>query len=465
MVETWRSWERLLPSWAMLGGLILLAEGLPAQGQTLGPPLAESPSSAAVAEPIPFPSQPMPMPEVLTAPAAESWSLDRLIDYAARSHPELAAARYRVQAAQGRLIQAGLYPNPLMGLRWSEIGDNHNQLGEPGFTITQEIVTKGKLGLARAAAAYGIQVADWQATTRWFDVLTRVRTAYFEVLTAQREVQAAAKIVDLAKRSLDAAVKLEKAGVGSRPDVLRAQVEREQSRNRLVVALQRRQAAGKLLAVAVGDPEFLVPPLAGSLDWPAPSLEWDPLWETMRARSSEIQEAQARVLEAEARVRRAQAERIPNVEITAAPFYSTIDQDMRVNVGVLTRLPLFNRNQGNILAAQADLARSQAEVGLVGLRLTERLAAAYTRYQAAREQGDNFKKKNGILDNARESLRLIEIGYMQGDPKYNYTALLQAQQVLFQAELAYVQVLGELWRALSEIRGLVQDDEPTYRRD
>lgn len=166
-----------------------------------------------------------------------------------------------------------------------------------------------------------------------------------------------------------------------------------------------------------------------------------------------------RLLEAEQLVRRAQAERVPNVEITATPFYAVPERDTRVEVNIRTKLPLYNRNQGNILAAQADVARLAAEVRQVELRLTERLAGAFQRYAAARAQVEAYQKPKGILANAAEALRLVEFGYEKGDAKYNYTAVLQAQQVLFQAELAHVQALGEQWRALAELSGLVQDDE------
>ena len=59
---------------------------------------------------------------------------------------------------------------------------------------------------------------------------------------------------------------------------------------------------------------------------------------------------------------------------------------------------------------------------------------------------------------ARESLRLVRLGFDRSDPKYDYTAVLQAQQVLAQAQLTQVQARGELWRALSEIAALLQHE-------
>ena len=130
---------------------------------------------------------------------------------------------------------------------------------------------------------------------------------------------------------------------------------------------------------------------------------------------------------------------------------------MRAEIIVPAPIPIFDRNQGNIHAAAADVARTQAEVQQLELRLTERLTLAYQRYQGARQQTESYQKT--ILPDARESLKLVEAGYRAGDRKYDYTTVLQAQQVLFQAQLAHTQALGELWRSVIEIAGILQQDQ------
>ena len=72
------------------------------------------------------------------------------------------------------------------------------------------------------------------------------------------------------------------------------------------------------------------------------------------------------------------------------------------------------------------------------------------------QDGPYWAYRLRILPKARESLDLVRVGYQNGDPKYNFTALLQAQQILFQAELSYVQALSDLWRAVADLEGLLQ---------
>jgi outer membrane protein TolC len=91
----------------------------------------------------------------------------------------------------------------------------------------------------------------------------------------------------------------------------------------------------------------------------------------------------------------------------------------------------------------------------VELRLTDRLSTAFLRYRDARQQAEAYEKR--IVPHALESLKLMRRGYESQDPRYDYTAVLQAQNILAQARLAYVQALGAQWRAVVDIAGLLQE--------
>lgn len=381
-------------------------------------------------------------------------TLQDLLDQAVQNHPDLALAQGRVQEARGLMIQAGLYPNPLVAINSDNVGDNRNHWGEPGFTVTQEIVTAGKLKIARAAAAAGVQAADWEAVTRWFEVVTRVRRAYTDLLAAQRLEKTANDIAQVAQSSQEAAEKLFKAGAGNKPDVLRAEAELEQARVQQIVAKRSAEAARKLLAASVGVAALPNLELAGDLESTVPVYGWQSTQALVLANSSEIHAALARVGQAQALVQRAAVQKIPNLEFQVNPTHSLPENDTRVFLNVGAAVPVFNRNQGNLLAEQARLAQAQAEVQRVELSLSERLANAFQQYQVALGQTEAYRDR--ILPKARESLNLVQAGYKQGDAKYNYTVLFQAQQVLFQAELSYVQSLRDLWRAIADLDALRQ---------
>src|SRR5262249_52172159 len=156
---------------------------------------------------------------------------------------------------------------------------------------------------------------------------------------------------------LEAAKKLQKAGVGGEPDVLRAQVERDQNVIRQGTAQKRLDAAKRMLAAAVGVRDLPLDKVSGNLEDSPPALAWEPLRQIVLERSSEILEAEALAWQAEELLRRARAENTPNVDLKLRPFYSAPDHTMQVEVAATAAIPIWNLNQGNILAAQAERDR------------------------------------------------------------------------------------------------------------
>jgi cobalt-zinc-cadmium efflux system outer membrane protein len=398
------------------------------------------------------------MPGAIALLPPGPWTLAQFVDIARQRHPELAAASAPVEQARGRYVQVGLCPNPTFGPQINDFGDNEHQAGDTGFQVTQEFVTCGKLRKARAAAWHQITAADRAAVSKWFDVLTQVRAAYVEALTARRQVETTDSLVAIAEKSADAAQHLFKTGVGSQPDVLRAQVELEQTRVQRQNAASRANVAWTRLALAAGLADMPPFELAGTLPTELPRFAFAQLRDETMTRSSILQEASERIQQAQKTVIHAEALKYPNVQVQAAPEYSHPDRDTRMDVLVRVELPIFNRNQGNIYAAQGQVMQAVADADKLRLQLSDRLADAHRRYEIARDKAIGFRER--ILPNARESVRLVRIGYESGDPKYSYTTLLQSQQVLFQAELLHIEALGEAWRTAAEIYGLVQAEEP-----
>lgn len=91
-------------------------------------------ASLRAADPPPAPSPALSLPD---------------LEALARTHnPTLVQAHAQVEAARGRAVQAGLYPNPTAGYYGQQIG-NQGTAGQQGAFVSQMIVTGGKLRLNR----------------------------------------------------------------------------------------------------------------------------------------------------------------------------------------------------------------------------------------------------------------------------------------------------------------------------
>src|SRR5438874_4165389 len=129
---------------------------------------AQAPRVRPAPRPVPGESTDPVRPTSATEPISPSAGLDELLTLARTRNPDLATAAARVGEARGRMVQAGLYPNPTVGYSGNQINDGPGTAGQQGGFVAQEFVTGGKLKIARESARYGVTAADWHAASRWF---------------------------------------------------------------------------------------------------------------------------------------------------------------------------------------------------------------------------------------------------------------------------------------------------------
>lgn len=372
---------------------------------------------------------------------------------AERCNPTLAQAVARVQAARGQSLQVGLYPNPVVGYVGSEIG-NEGRAGQQGSFIGQEVVTAGKLHWNRAVASQEVRQAEYAWATQRFRVLTDVRRGFYDVLVAQRTVELAEQLVGVGERGVKTTEDLMKAKEVARVDVLQSRIEADSARILLEKARNRYTAAWRNLAAVVGDPALSPTPLAGSLQDGMVQFTWEETLNRLLTESPQLAGAQAGVARAQAALSRECAGRIPNVDLQAGVQYDNATRDTFASVQVGVPIPIYNRNQGNIAKAQAELTAAQHEVRRVRLALEQRLAAVFEQYATAHQGVEKYNRD--ILPNAEESLKLVSAGYRQGE--FSYLVLLTAQRTYFQTHVAYLDALRDLRAATATLEGNLLSD-------
>jgi cobalt-zinc-cadmium efflux system outer membrane protein len=365
-------------------------------------------------------------------------------------NPTLVQAQMAVRAAQGKWLQAGLYPNPAALYVGDEIG-NDGLSGLQGGGFSQEIVTHQKLRLGRAVASREIQEARHALEAQEWRVLNDVRAGYYEVLVAQKRVEVNEQLVRVGQEALRITERLRAAGEVGEADVLQARIEYEKARLDRDEAQTRRLSAWRQLAAVLGRPEMEPRPLHGDLNAELPDFEWRETLAQLLAQSPEAAQARAAVERARCELARQCAERWPNFEVGVVGKYDPGSELAVADVGITLPLPLFNRNQGNIAKARAEYLAAQEEVRRVELELHDRLARAFEQYDVARRRVEAYTKT--ILPQAEKSLRLVRVGYEEGE--YGYLALLTAQRTLFGVSLEYLANLRELWARSVELRGML----------
>src|SRR5690606_8806995 len=244
---------------------------------------------------------------------------------------------------------------------------------------------------------------------------------------------------------------LEEALQAPRTDVLQSEVELSSIEMLLETSRQREYASRRQLAALMGVPELPLAPLAGTLEDDAFVLEWSTACERLWAANPLLQAAQARIAQARAQVQRELVEPIPDINVQVGTQYDFATDDTIHSAQVQLPLPLYDRNQGNVTAARADLQRAVDEAERIRLSLERRLSEVWQRYENAHTQAQTYR--TSMLPRSQETLRLTTEAYEAG--QLDFLRVLTARRTYFENRLRYIEALTELRKASAELEGFL----------
>lgn len=399
--------------------------------------------------PPPAPSA-IAMPPIAPAPLG----LPDLEQMALRGNPTLAQAAAQVEASLGKALQAGLCPNPTLGYTSEQIGAAGTPGELQGAFVQQTIVTAGKLRLSRAKYKQEAYEAELMIIWQQYRVLNGVRTRYYELLALQRMIDLHRSILANAEESLKTHREMYNTGQANKADVLLAEVAVNDAKIELLTLENRYTAQWKHLAALVGSPELPCAPLKGQLEPEGPPLDWDASLSRLLQESPELQAAQAHVVHDQITVQREKVEPIPNIQLQGVTGYNFETSNTTAGAQVGFKIPVWDRNQGTVRQAQADLARSIAEVTRVELHLRQRLAAEFNRYRTARQSSEIYRDFN--VPKATEAYEVQLDMYKKRRVAWPHVVMLQRN--MLEVREKYTRSLLELREAEVAITGLLLVD-------
>src|SRR5207302_6531005 len=110
-----------------------------------------------------------------------------------------------------------------------------------------------------------------------------------------------------------------------------------------------------------------------------------------------------------------------NGELLSEPSGKHVGLQGFADVGV--RIPIFNRNQGNIATAKADAERATREVERVKLVLRERAASVVQNYTFSQTAVDRYK--NQMIPRARKAYEMYSKKYQEMAAAYPQVLIAQ----------------------------------------
>lgn len=389
----------------------------------------------------------------LAAPEGPALTLIHAIELAMTYNPDLSAATREIGVADGGIVQARTRPNPELSLL-SEGVQKDNR------TTTVQINQPLELGGKRAARVNAAErerdLALAELAAKRADVRATVIAAYFDVLTAQERLDLARGSQQVAQAASSAAARRVTAGRISPVEETRAKVAEAGARVELGLASSALTLAQRRLVSIWAGKEVALPKLAtpAGADVAVPSLA-ELL--THLDNAPQIRRAKLQIDRQQAQVAVERSRQVPDITLSLGRKRdSTQESRSQTVVGLAFPIPLFDRNQGNLLSAlrRTDKARDElaAEQSRLGLVLTEsyaRLESASVELQALRGE---------ILPGAQSAYEAAAKGFELG--KFNFLDVLDAQRTLFQSKSQYFRALSEYYRATADIERVVGTELP-----
>jgi outer membrane protein, heavy metal efflux system len=388
-------------------------------------------------------------------------TLEQVQKIADESNPTLRQAEAEIRAAKARQQQSGLYPNPTVAYTGDEIRGGSVGGGKQGFFVQQTVVTGGKLGLSRDVLGKEVKLAEIEAEEQKTRVQSAVKIAFLRVLTAQEMLYARRDMATIAQDAAETQRRLMNTGQADETEMLEAEVEVQRMRMNARMQENTLREEWRSLAAVIGQPELPLATVAGNLEKDWPEVNEEDAVESIAKQSPAVRIAETAEVRAQSVLDRARRETVPDVQIRGGLEYNNellgstpFAKGWEGIAEVAVQIPLFNRNQGNVTAARADIERAKEEKQRIALTLRERAASAVDQYANARLMATEYRDE--MLPRAKKAYGLMVEKY--GQMLVSYPRVLDSQHRLYQLQIEYIAAIESVWTNGIALQGYLLTD-------
>jgi outer membrane protein, heavy metal efflux system len=394
-----------------------------------------------------------------------------LVTRALTNNPALAAQRQTIESAKGALAQAHLRANPSLavgGLKEVNGDDNRFNVGAEvplelfGRRARRTEVAAQKLNSTRETVNDNERLLTGEVRMRFAGTLAAVRNLEFvdQLLKVNREF-----LKLMQDRVHQGAVPVLDA------DEVRVEVNRIES-----VRIDY-QAKAEIALLTLKETVGMQPEedlhLKGDLEQPAFALEKTQLLQLATDHRPDLAAQRANDAMAAAAVRQQQVEAKTDATLSAGyerpnSGFSLFAFDSAGNLqpirqtfnyavfGMKWTLPVFNRNQGSIAAAKAEVVSARNQVTAVDLSLRHEVTQAIVRYEAAQARASVYR--SGVRDQAARNLDVVRQTYGYG--RIPLLDVIAEQRRFIDIETAYTDVLLDVYASRVALERAVGTDLP-----
>jgi len=370
---------------------------------------------------------------------ADTLTVEGAVSRALRSNPDLAAARWSIEEARGRLIQSGRLPNPALETELKPNVRGREFSFSAGFI--QKIPVTRRLHLERAVSQDQLEQAEAEVLNAGRLLSAQVRTAAIKLQALQEQKALKEKQRSNSLKLAEEADRNAKKAEGSPLEAAQFGLEAQQLSLDLLQADAERAALAGELRPLMGLGAATSVEITGEL--PAPSALAGGASPERRA---DYRAARAKASAARTGIDLARAGKWDDASYgLAAEFERSedapdgLENDGFIGFKFSIPLPFWNKNEGKIREASAAAAKADQEKQALGMRIRSEAAAAHQEMAAA---ANIIAQTSGPL--LTQALALEEqFVKAKAEAQATLTDVLRSREMRFKLEQARLNALRD----------------------
>jgi outer membrane protein TolC len=396
-------------------------------------------------------AQPVPISSDVRGLLARPLTADAAVRIAMLNNRDLRAVLREVGVARGHLLQAGVFPNPEIEV---EVTPRQASVDHTRIELAIEYdLTSAILAPLRERAAEGdLEAERYRAAGAAIDLGYSVRAAFYAVQASRQRLAIANQSLDTLAAGRDAARALFEAG--NVPELDTAIQDAVYEGARITVAqieielIERRERLTRLLGLSGSDTAWRI---GGDLSSAEGDLQVPPRAETRALTASlELAELRSRLTAAGGRAGLARTEgALPDISLGLRGERE--DTNWQIGAGLRVALPIFDRKQGVVAAADAERDAVLERYHGLAIDIRSALREARSRLVSAHLQTRHYDRvvvpaRKRVVDQTLLQYNAMQVGIFQ---------LLEARRGQLDAELAAVEARREYWTAKAAFDALL----------
>ena len=388
------------------------------------------------------------VPPVVGAQAAVSATppapLPALIAELKANNPSLRQAHKRWEAAQAKIPLSKGLPAPRIGVEFEEIPKGGIKLNQATimYQLIQSLPFPGKLSARHRVAVAEAQVAASAFKQAEWDLITQLKSAYYDVWRLDRELDIAREQALWLQQALTAVQTRYATGAAEQADALRAQAEALEAANAVTVLTNRRAAMAAHLNHLLNRPSHDAVERLPDIPLSPVAFTPDELVRLAETHQPELLVMRYSVERADAAWRLSKRELLPDLETMAKlrdPAMGPIGP-WDLSLALVIPFWFWTKARYGVKAALYDKESMEAAYEAMRLDVTRRIHEHW--HEAVAAYASARLSRDGLIPLARQTVESLVAGYESG--RAGASELLEAVRMLAARRRNYAEGLVEL---------------------